>query len=62
MWEPKIQQQYDDLFRKYHNSIEAGWQDSVMNPSSAHQHLISNGPKDVFVNGNRRKLPMAWQM
>ncbi|KAG5411225.1 hypothetical protein IGI04_007544 [Brassica rapa subsp. trilocularis] len=36
MWEPKIQQQYEftfsqiwlfsDLFRKYLNSIEAGWQ------------------------------------
>ncbi|KAG5378454.1 hypothetical protein IGI04_026296 [Brassica rapa subsp. trilocularis] len=36
-------------------AASCGELDSVMNPSSAHQHLISNCPKNVFVNGNSKK-------
>ncbi|KAF3590053.1 hypothetical protein F2Q69_00028550 [Brassica cretica] len=38
-------------------AASCGELDTVMNPASVHQHLISNCPKSVFVNGTSKKAP-----
>ncbi|EFH64765.1 predicted protein, partial [Arabidopsis lyrata subsp. lyrata] len=38
-------------------AASCGELDTVMNQASVHQHLISNGPKNVFVSGTSKKAP-----
>ncbi|CAH2034619.1 unnamed protein product [Thlaspi arvense] len=38
-------------------AASSGELDTVLNPASAHQPLVSNGPKNVFANGTSKKSP-----
>jgi CTP synthase len=38
-------------------AASCGELDTVLNPASAHQHSISNGPTNIFINGTSKKSP-----